>query len=75
MKLQFIKSKLQMATELHTLWDNKELYKFIKGKKYIRQCELDICECLTNDDRDNWIEVCRIVWLQRQLELEIKKSH
>lgn len=63
-KYQFIKSKLQIADELHNLWDNYPLYKFINGAQWIRKRELDISECLL--DREDWIEVCRVVWLEKQ---------
>lgn len=69
---QFIKSKLQIAQELHTLWDNYPLYKFINGAQWVRKRELDICECLT--DREEWIEVCRVTWSQKQLEPKKKGS-
>ena len=66
MKYQFIKSKLKIAEELHQLWDNYPLYKFINGAQWVRKRELDIAECLA--DRDEWIDVCRVVWKQRQEE-------
>ena len=65
---QFIKTKLQIAEELHTLRDNYPLFKFINGSQWIRKRELEIAECLV--DRETWIEVCRTFWLQRQDENE-----
>ena len=71
-KYQFIKSKLQIAEELHNLWDNYPLYKFINGAQWIRKRELDIAECLI--DREDWIEVCRVTWLTQQFEKANKKK-
>lgn len=65
---QFIKSKLKMAEELHNLWDNYPLYKFINGAQWVRKRELQICECLTEQDQQDWIEVCRSVWLNKEIE-------
>jgi hypothetical protein len=65
-KYQFIKSKLKIAEELHQLWDNYPLYKFINGAQWVRKRELEIAECLL--DNTDWIEVCRVVWQQRQEE-------
>lgn len=70
-KYQFIKSKLQIAEELQTLWDNYPLYKFLHGSQYVRKRELEIAECLI--DREDWIEVCRITWLLKQLDSIEKK--
>jgi hypothetical protein len=72
-KYQFIKSKLRIAEELHQLWDNYPLYKFMNGAQWVRKRELDIAECLL--DRDDWIEVCRTVWQQRQEQLESKTKN
>lgn len=71
-KYVFIKSKIKIAEELHQLWDNYPLYKFINGAQWVRKRELEIAECLT--ENDDWIEVCRIVWQQRQEELEKSKK-
>lgn len=71
-KYQFIKSKLQVAEELQTLWDNYPLYKFINGAQWIRKRELDIAECLI--DREDWIEVCRTTWLLKQMDRIEKKG-
>ena len=71
-KFQFIKTKLQIAQELHTLWDNYPLFKFINGAQWVRMRELDIAACLMPDEREDWIEICRTVWCQKQIELENK---
>lgn len=63
---QFIKTKLEIAQELHSLWDNFPLYKFVNGAQWVRKRELDIAECLTEREREDWIEVCRTVWIQQQ---------
>lgn len=70
-KFQFIKTKLQVAEELYTLWSNYPLYKFINGAQWVRKRELDIAECLI--DRDEWIDVCRVVWINRQKEQNKKQ--
>ena len=61
-----------MAKELHKLWDLYPLYKFINGAQWVRKRELEICECLMEDDREQWIEVCRSIWDMQQLEEEKK---
>lgn len=63
-KYKFIKTKTEIAIELHRLWDNYPLYKFINGAQWIRKRELEIAECLI--DRIDWIELCRIVWFERE---------
>lgn len=70
MTYKWIKSKTQIAKELHQLWDNYPLYKFICGAQWIRKRELQIAECLI--DREDWIEVCRMVWHQRQIDKTIQ---
>jgi hypothetical protein len=70
-KFQFIKTKLQVAEELHRLWDQYPLYKFINGAKWIRQRELEIAESVV--DAETWIELCRTVWQNRQLEQSKKQ--
>lgn len=65
-KYLFIKSKLKIADELHELWDNYPLYKFINGAQWIRKRELEICQSLTQREAEDWIEVCRVTWQQRQ---------
>lgn len=65
MDLKFVKSREQMATELHQLWNNYPLYKFISGAQYIRKRELEICACIPNykGERDMFIELNRFDWL------------
>jgi hypothetical protein len=70
-KFQFIKTKLQIAEELHRLWDQYPLYKFINGAQWIRQRELEIAESV--DDAETWIELCRNLWPNRQLEQSKKQ--
>lgn len=65
-KYLFIKSKLKIADELHELWDNYPLYKFMYGTEWIRKREFEICRSMTLDEATDWIEVCRVVWEQRQ---------
>lgn len=67
-KFLFIKSNEQMETELHQLWDNYPLYKFISGAQYIRKRELEICACIPNykGKRDMFIELSRFDWLLKQ---------
>lgn len=68
MNLQFIKSREQMADELHCLWNNHPLYKFIHGAQYIRKRELEICACIPNykGERDLFIDLARMDWLMKQ---------
>lgn len=73
-KYLFIKSKLKIAEELHQLWDNYPLYKFINGAQWVRKREIDICESLTREEAEDWIEVCRVVWLEKQQETKVKKK-
>jgi hypothetical protein len=70
-KFQFMKTKLQVAEDLHNLWDNYPLYKFINGAQWVRKRELEIAESAM--DAETWIEVCRTVWQQRQEELSKTK--
>jgi len=72
MKYQFIKTKLEIAQLLHELWDQYPLYKFVNGAQWVRKRELEIAECLV--DRDDWIEVCRTVWQQREEEKKKKRK-
>ena len=65
-KYLFIKSKLKIAQELHELWDNYPLYKFINGAQWVRKREIEICQSLTESETEDWIEICRTVWIQRQ---------
>lgn len=64
-KYSFIKSRLEIAQQLRNLWDNYDLYRFIIGIEGIRKRELEIAECLF--DREDYIELCRIIWIQQQL--------
>lgn len=66
-KYLFIKSKLKIAQELHELWDNYPLYKFMNGAEWVRKRELEICQSLTQNEAIDWIQVCRTVWIQRQV--------
>ena len=68
MKFSFIKSKLKMIDELYDLWDNQELYRFIKGREYIRERELEITECIPSADfeKDFFIEYARSQWMEKQ---------
>jgi hypothetical protein len=72
MKYQFIKTKLEIAQLLHELWYQYPLYKFVNGAQWVRKRELEIAECLV--DRDDWIEVCRTVWQQREEEKKKKRK-
>lgn len=69
---QFMKTKLQVAEDLHKLWDQYPLFKFINGAQWVRQRELEIAESVI--DAETWIEVCRTVWQQRQEQLEKSKK-
>ena len=57
-----------MVEELYHLWDNQELYRFIKGREYIRQRELEITECIPNKDleKDFFIEIARTQWIDER---------
>ena len=65
-----------MASELHNLWDNYPLYKFISGAQYIRKRELDICACIPNyqGERDLFIELNRCDWLLEEANKKSKKK-
>jgi len=65
-KYKFIKSTYQMRDELYNLWDNFELLKFMEGYDYIMKCEQEICNCLTNYGRNDFIESCRINYIVKQ---------
>ena len=54
-----------MVSELKTLWNNIPIYKFLCGEEYIRNKELEICECIPNYryQRDMFIELTRFDWL------------
>lgn len=70
-KYKFIKSKLQISQELYQLWSNYDLYKFVNGVDWIRQRELEIAECLTMEDRETWIELCRSLYLMDAIEIDL----
>lgn len=72
-KYQYIKTKLEIAQELHSLWDNFPLFKFVNGAQWVRKRELEIAECLTEREREDWIEVARTVWIQQQETKKKKK--
>lgn len=55
-----------MRDELYNLWDNFELLKFMEGYDYIMKCEQEICNCLTNYGRNDFIESCRINYIVKQ---------
>ena len=75
-KYQFIKSNEEMTNELHNLWDNFPLYKFIHGSQYVRKRELAICECLSDVDnkRKLFIELARFDWLMLEDSKKKKKK-
>jgi hypothetical protein len=81
MTYTFIKSHIQMETELRQLWDNYPLYKFICDAQYVRKRELDICECLPdiNGQRQLFIELCRFDWIidddEKSKKNKKKRSH
>ncbi len=52
-----------MRDELFTLWDNFELYVFLKGYDWIKNKENEICSCLTKDSREVFIETNRCSWI------------
>ena len=52
-----------MRDELFTLWNNFEIYKFLKGYDWIDKREHEICECLTKDERLVFIETNRCDWI------------
>ncbi len=67
MKLLFVSSRFKMIDELYHLWENEPLYKFINGSEYIRERELEICQCIPNikHERDLFIEVTRCDYLTK----------
>jgi hypothetical protein len=65
-KYQFIKSSEQMVNELNLLWNNTELYSFLKGPDYIKQRENEICCCLTNRKKELFILLAKTDWLMEQ---------
>lgn len=72
MTYQFIKSKLRIIDELHQLWDNFPLYRFLREEEWMRQKELEIAECLI--DRHEFIEKARLVYKATRNEKEAKKK-
>ena len=64
-KYKFIKSKIQMRNELYNIWNNFEVYKFLEGYHWIHNKEKEICECLMEKDRADFIEGCRIDWIMK----------
>lgn len=52
-----------MRRELFTLWNNFEIYKFLKGYDWVDRRENEICGCLTKDNRFVFIETTRCDWL------------
>lgn len=54
-KFKYIKSEQQMMYELFTLWDNQNLYTFLRGEEYVRQQEREITKQLTRDKREMFI--------------------
>jgi hypothetical protein len=52
-----------MRDQLFTLWDNFEIYKFLKGYEWIDKREQEICECLTKDEQEVFIETNRCDWI------------
>jgi hypothetical protein len=65
-KYKFIKSTFQMRDELYNLWDNFELLQFMEGYDYIMKREQEICNCITNYGRNDFIEGCRIDYIVKQ---------
>lgn len=61
-KYKFIKSRDQMIKELEDLWDNYELYRFIKGEEYIYYRELEICECMVERDIEEFINISKMLY-------------
>ena len=57
-----------MRHELYTLWNNFDLYKFLKGSDWIIKQEHEICCCLTKDPREVFIETNRCDWLLNEPE-------
>lgn len=54
-KYRYLKSNEQMMYELFTLWDNQNLYTFLKGEEYVKEQEHEICKQLTKDKREMFI--------------------
>jgi hypothetical protein len=54
---------MKMREELFTLWDNYELYVFLKGYEWVQNREHEICHLFTNDEREVFIETNRCDWI------------
>jgi len=67
-KFKYIKSNRQMRHELYTLWNNFDLYKFLKGSDWIIKQEHEICHIMTSDEREVFIETNRCDWLLNEPE-------
>jgi hypothetical protein len=52
-----------MREELFHLWNNYEVFMFLKGYVWIKKREYDICECLSKDNRIVFIETNRCDWI------------
>ena len=70
-KFKYIKTNQQMYDDLFKLWNNTELYVFLKGSEYITQQEHEICHIMTKKERHLFIELTRFDWLM--LEQDKKK--
>jgi len=57
-----------MRHELYTLWNNFDLYKFLKGSDWIIKQEHEICHIMTSDEREVFIETNRCDWLLNEPE-------
>lgn len=54
-KYKYLKSNEQMMYELFTLWDNQNLYTFLRGEEYVKQQEREITKQLTTNKREMFI--------------------
>lgn len=54
-RFKYLKSNEQMMYELFTLWDNQNLYTFLRGEEYVRKQEREITKQLTKDKREMFI--------------------
>lgn len=57
-----------MRSELYNIWNNFEIYKFLEGYIWIHEKEKQICECLTEKHRTEFIESCRIDWIMKDYQ-------
>lgn len=62
-KFKYLKSQSQMRAELFSLWDNFELYVFLKGYDWIKEREHEVCHFLTKDEQEVFIETNRCDWI------------